>query len=68
MFIGRVKENNGGVIKKQMTETTQHRSSGYIRVLLADDCPLMLAGIRATLAAEPDLVVVGEVTDGAEVQ
>ncbi len=37
-------------------------------MLLADDCPLMLAGIRATLAAEPDLVVVGEVTDGAEVQ
>jgi DNA-binding NarL/FixJ family response regulator len=37
-------------------------------VLLADDCPLILAGIRATLMAETDLIVVGEATDGTEAQ
>ncbi len=39
-----------------------------IRVLVADDHPLMRAGIRATLAAEPDLTLVGEAADGAEAQ
>ncbi|MGV9214050.1 response regulator [Micromonospora sp. RB23] len=36
-----------------------------IRVLLADDQALMRAGFRALLAAEDDLEVVGEATDGA---
>jgi len=37
-----------------------------IRVLLADDHPLVRAGIRATLCSEPDLIFVGEAADGYE--
>jgi DNA-binding NarL/FixJ family response regulator len=37
-----------------------------IRVLLADDHPLVRAGIRATLCNEPDLIFVGEAADGYE--
>jgi DNA-binding NarL/FixJ family response regulator len=37
-----------------------------IRVLLADDQPLIRAGFRALLDAEDDLEVVGEAGDGAE--
>ena len=42
--------------------------SAPIRVLLADDHPLIRAGLRATLEAEPDLDVVGEAGDGEETQ
>ena len=38
-----------------------------IRVLLADDEPLVRGGLRAILESEPDLVVAGEAGDGAEV-
>ncbi len=37
-----------------------------IRVLLADDHPLMLAGIRALLAGDPRIECVGEALDGLE--
>ena len=37
-----------------------------IRVLIADDQPLMRTGFRMILAAEPDLEGVGEAADGAE--
>ncbi|MFJ3403553.1 response regulator [Promicromonospora sp. NPDC090134] len=36
-----------------------------VRVLLADDEPLVRSGLRLILDAEPDLVVVGEAGDGA---
>jgi DNA-binding NarL/FixJ family response regulator len=36
------------------------------RVLLADDHPIVLHGLRDLLNAEPDFGVVAEVTDGAE--
>jgi DNA-binding NarL/FixJ family response regulator len=39
-----------------------------IRVLLADDHPLVRAGIRTTLAGEEDVALVGEATDGHEAQ
>jgi len=39
-----------------------------ISVLLADDHPLVRAGMRTTLTAEPDIVLVGEATDGYEAQ
>jgi DNA-binding NarL/FixJ family response regulator len=35
-----------------------------IRVLIADDQPLVRAGLRTILEAEPDFQVVGEVADG----
>jgi DNA-binding NarL/FixJ family response regulator len=37
-----------------------------IRVLLADDHPVVRAGVAALLDAEPDLLVVGEAVDGAQ--
>jgi DNA-binding NarL/FixJ family response regulator len=39
-----------------------------IRVLLADDYPVMCAGLRAMLDAAPDIEVVGEAHDGLEAQ
>jgi DNA-binding NarL/FixJ family response regulator len=38
-----------------------------VRVLLADDEPLVRSGLRAILESEPDLTVVGEADDGAAV-
>ncbi|NJN18517.1 MAG: response regulator transcription factor [Oscillochloris sp.] len=37
-----------------------------IRLLLADDHPVVRRGLRAMLEAEPDLTVVGEAGDGVE--
>jgi DNA-binding NarL/FixJ family response regulator len=37
-----------------------------IRLLLADDHPLVRSGLRSLLEGEPDLEVVGEASDGAE--
>jgi DNA-binding NarL/FixJ family response regulator len=37
-----------------------------IRVLIADDQPLVRSGLRAILGPEPDLEVIGEAADGAE--
>jgi len=42
------------------------KSSNRIRVVLADDHPVVLAGIRALLQAVPDIELIGEVADGAE--
>ena len=36
-----------------------------IRLLIADDHPVVRAGLRTLLAAEPDMEVVGEAVDGA---
>jgi two-component system response regulator NreC len=36
-----------------------------IRLLVADDHPVVRAGLRTLLSAQPDMVVVGEATDGA---
>src|SRR5579875_3331576 len=37
-----------------------------IRVLLADDHAVLRAGLRALLAGEPDMEVIGEATDGED--
>jgi DNA-binding NarL/FixJ family response regulator len=36
-----------------------------IRIVVADDHQVVRAGVRAVLASEPDVVVVGEASDGA---
>ena len=38
-----------------------------VSILLVDDEPLIRTGLRAVIDAEPDLTVVGEAADGAEV-
>jgi len=43
------------------------QSSNPIRILIADDHPVFRHGLRTLLAAEGDLLVVGEATNGAEV-
>lgn len=40
--------------------------SGNIRIVLADDHPVMRSGIRTLLEAEADLTVVGEAANGLE--
>lgn len=45
-----------------MTEDTGRE----IRVLLVDDQPLVRMGLRALVASEPGMLVVGEASDGAE--
>ncbi|MPQ96669.1 response regulator [Modestobacter sp. I12A-02628] len=39
----------------------------HVRVALVDDEPLIRSGLAAVIGAEPDLVVVGEAGDGADV-
>jgi DNA-binding NarL/FixJ family response regulator len=39
---------------------------GVVRIVLADDHPVVRAGLRALLAASEDLRVVGEAADGTE--
>jgi DNA-binding NarL/FixJ family response regulator len=51
-----------------MTDTEQAGSSEKIRVLLADDHPLVRRGIRNTLALAEDVEVVGEAVDGSQAQ
>jgi DNA-binding NarL/FixJ family response regulator len=42
--------------------------SESIRVLIADDHPLIRSGLRLALQTEPDIVVAGEAADGSEAQ
>jgi two-component system, NarL family, nitrate/nitrite response regulator NarL len=37
-----------------------------VRILIADDHPVVREGVRRVLQAEPDLVIVGEAADGSE--
>ncbi len=48
------------------TATLTSRRGGAARILIADDHALSRSGMRAMLAAEPDLAVIGEACDGAE--
>ena len=45
---------------------TSDAASAAIRVLLADDHPLVRAGLRATVATAPDILLIGEATTGDE--
>ena len=41
-------------------------SSGKIAVMIVDDHPLVLQGLRKVMEGEPDIAVVGAATDGEE--
>lgn len=48
---------------------TQHASmptEAAVRIVVADDHPVVLLGVRAILASAPEMAVVGEATDGDE--
>jgi two-component system, NarL family, response regulator len=49
------------------TAGTASATGPTIRVLAADDHPVVRAGIRAMIENEPDMTVVAEASDGAEV-
>lgn len=49
-----------------MPETRALRSPDPIRVLVADDHPILRGGIAAMIADQPDMVLVGEAGDGEE--
>ena len=55
---------NAGAIENPKGETRSHASK--ISVLLVDDHSLVRRGFRRILEDEPDIVVVGEASDGAE--
>jgi two-component system chemotaxis response regulator CheB len=46
--------------------TSRRAKRGPIRVLIADDSGVMRDALRALLALDPDIVVVGEAKDGAD--
>jgi two-component system response regulator NreC len=49
-----------------MTERGTTQPQGKIRVLLADDHTILRAGLRMMLNAQPDIVVIGEASDGRQ--
>jgi len=51
---------------RRETSVKDVRSRNTIRVLIADDHAIVRKGIRALLATEPDIEVVGEAQDGRE--
>ena len=44
---------------------TEGEGTADIRVLIAEDHPVVLMGLRALISSEAGLVVAGEATDGA---
>jgi len=55
---------------KQPIDSMSFKSGGKasIRVVIADDHPLIRAGLKTSITSETDLLVVGEATNGEEAQ
>ena len=51
---------------KSMPAATQHAPLEKIRIVIADDHPVFQHGLRQLLETQPDFVVIGQATDGAE--
>src|SRR5215475_11459272 len=49
-----------------MHATREPQAASRIRLLVADDHPLVREGIVAVVSAEPDMEVVGQASDGRE--
>jgi two-component system NarL family response regulator len=49
-----------------LVEVAESMTGQPIRVLTADDHPLIREGLAALMAAQPDIVIVGEASDGHE--
>lgn len=50
-----------------MGSTTEGKKNGQVRIFIADDYPLVRAGLKALIDQEPDLKVVGEGPVGKEI-
>jgi DNA-binding NarL/FixJ family response regulator len=51
-----------------MTDDPQEKSPSFIRVVIADDHPVVRAGILSLLGKEPNIQLVGETGDGGQVE
>src|SRR5271165_1221118 len=60
---GPASRNYADIIMKPSAKT----AANQIRVIIADDHPVVLAGLAAMLRSQKDIKVVAEATDGAEV-
>jgi DNA-binding NarL/FixJ family response regulator len=58
--------NGGHVVSETSSSLAAGTGQAPISVLIADDQRLVRAGFRVILAAEPDIVVVGEAADGVQ--
>ena len=58
----------GGESISSITAEATASDEPRIRVLVADDHPLIRSGLQSVLAAAPDMLLVGEATNGADAQ
>jgi DNA-binding NarL/FixJ family response regulator len=56
-----------GVVEATRADAAEHRSDRPLKVLIADDHPLMLAGVRRVLERSENIEIVGEAHTGPEV-
>ncbi len=53
---------------KKPSPDTYGANEAHIRVMIADDHPLIRSGLRSALSSEPGMLLVGEATNGEEAQ
>src|SRR5262245_50334590 len=55
-----------GVVQRRLAHTKKRWREGMIRVLIADDHPLVRAGLRQLLGDDPNIGEIGEAGSGNE--
>jgi DNA-binding NarL/FixJ family response regulator len=55
---------SGATLRRYLREEGEYRMEAMLKVLIADDHPLMLQGIRRALEASADIEIVGEAHSG----